>query len=64
MDCNHHIQPMGCLYSKSENTNDITTLFNELWNSGLSEAKEMSSHEYKGVYYYIKSSHLDVFTVL
>ena len=28
------------------------------------EAKEVSSHEYKGVYYYIKSSHLDVFTVL
>ena len=41
MDCNHHIQPMGCLYSKSENTNDITILFNELWNSGLSEAKHI-----------------------
>ena len=46
MDCNHHIQPMGCLYSKSENTNDITILFNELWSSSLSEAKEVSSNEY------------------
>ena len=41
LDANHHLQPMGCYFGRSENSAMMTLLFDEMWNAGLNEVSDL-----------------------
>lgn len=41
LDANHHIQPLGCYYSRTENSDCMMEVFNELWDAGLDKLKRI-----------------------
>ena len=41
LDANHHLQPMGCYFGRSESSALMTLLFDEMWNAGLNEVSDL-----------------------
>ena len=41
LDANHHLQPMGCYFGRSESSALMTLQFDEMWNASLNEVSDL-----------------------